>query len=135
MARTKQIYDSGPLGECLKALLAEHNESYRQASLQSGLDEQALRRYIVMGQRPSRPSLLAMADHFDVNPNDLLVLAEFPPMKIFERAIVDPESIPSEIRPLLKDLQRIPDPVLRRRLVEAMRLLIAGYLEPLPTSE
>ncbi len=103
--------------------------------MRSGLDHQALRRYVVVSQRPSRPSLLAMADHFGVNPNDLLVLAGFPPMKIFERAVVDPQSIPSEIRPLLKDLQRIADPVLRRRLVEAMRLLIAGYLEPLPASE
>ncbi len=127
--RTKQVYDPEPLNTCLKALLAEHNESYREASMRSDLDHQALRRYIVLGKRPMRQSLLAMADHFGVNPNDLLVLAGYPPMKIFERAAVDPESIPSDVRPLLNDLQSIADPVLRRRLVESMRLLIAGHLK------
>jgi hypothetical protein len=135
MARTKQVYDPEPLKACLEALLAEHNESYREASIRSTLDHQALRRYVVLGQRPSRSSVLALADHFGANPNDLLVLAGYPPMEIFERTIVDPESLPSDIRPLLNDLQRIADPVLRRRLVDALRLLIAGYLEASPTPE
>jgi hypothetical protein len=127
--RPKQVYDPEPLKECLEALLAEHNKSHREASIRSDLDHQALRRYVVLGKRPMRQSLLALADHFGVNPNDLLVLAGYPPMKIFERVAVDPESLPSDVRPLLNDLQGIPDPVLRRRLVESIRVLIAGHLK------
>jgi len=127
--RTKQVYDPEPLKKCLEALLAEHNESYREASMRSDLDHQALRRYVVLGKRPTRQSLLALADHFGANPNDLLALAGYPPMEIFERVAVDPGSLPSDVRPLLNDLQSIPDPVLRRRLVESIRVLIAGHLK------
>ncbi len=55
-------------------------------------------------------------------------------MAIFERASVDPASLPADVQPLLDDLQRIADPVLRRRLVDALRLLLAGYLEHYPSS-
>lgn len=54
-------YDPRPLAEFLEALLAERNESYREASLRSGLDHQALRRYTHEAQRPSRTSIMAMA--------------------------------------------------------------------------
>lgn len=124
-------YNPEPLEKFLQALLAERNESYRQASLEAGLDHQAVRRYAVKGQRPSRTSALALADHFGINPNQMLKLAEYPPMEIFQQVAVDPTSLPAEIRPLVEDLQRIPNPVHRRQLVEAMRVLLAGYLEPL----
>lgn len=127
---TPREYDPRPLAELLTALLRERNESYRQASLRSGLDHQAVRRYVVNGQRPSRTSVLALADHFGVNPNELLVRAGYPPMELFTTAAVDLSRIPSDVQPLVADLQRIADPVLRRRLVEALRLLIAGYLPP-----
>ena len=122
-------YDPRPLAEFLEALLVERNESYREASLRSGLDHQALRRYTHEAQRPSRTSIMAMADHFGVNPNELMVLAGYKPMAIFEQAEVNPETLPSDLRPLIEDFQRIADPMLRRKLVEAMRLLLAGYLK------
>jgi hypothetical protein len=128
-------YDPEPLAKFLHALLEERNESYRQASLDAGLDHQAVRRYAVKGQRPSQTSVLALADHFGVNPNKMLKLAEYPPMEIFEQVEVDPTSLPAEIRPLVEDLQRIPDPIRRRQLVEAIRVLLAGYLEPLDMTE
>ena len=129
MTRTTD-YDPRPLAEFLKALLKERNESYREASLRAGLDHGAIHRYIHRRQRPTRTSLLALADHFGVNPNDLLVRAGYPPMEMFDRLALEPQTMPSDIRPLVEDLRRIADPVLRRRLVEAMRFLIAGYLPP-----
>jgi len=125
---SKEEYDPQPLAEFFKGLLAERNESYREASLRAGLDQQALGRYIRNGQRPARTSALALADHFGVNPNVVLELAGYPPMEIFEQVAVDPESMPSDLRPLVEDLQQIADPMLRRRLVEALRVLLAGYL-------
>ena len=125
----RRVYDPQPLTEFLEALRQERNESYREVSLRSGLDHQALRRYVRNGQRPSRTSAMALADHFGVNPNEILVLAGYPPMQIFEQARVDPHSMPSDIRPLVEDLQRIANPMLRRKLVEALRLLLAGYLD------
>jgi len=127
MTRTAD-YDPQRLAEFLEALLKERNESYREASLRAGLDHGAIRRYIRRGQRPARTSLLALADHFGVNPNDLLVLAGYLPMEIFERLALDPQTMPSDILPLVEDLRCIADPVLRRRLVEAVRVLLTGYL-------
>jgi len=121
-------YDPARLVAVLEKLLTERNESYREASLRSGLDHGAVRRYMRDDQRPSRGALLALADHFEVNPNDLLVRAGYQPMKMFERDTVALTGLTSDVRQLADDLERIGDPVLRRRLTEALRLLIAGYL-------
>jgi hypothetical protein len=75
-------YDPKPFIARLEQLLAERNETRREAALRAGLDHQTIRRYI-NGQRPDRQSLLVLADHFEVNPNEFLQLAGYPPMKIF----------------------------------------------------
>lgn len=122
-------YDPAPLIAVMEGLLVERNESYREASLRSGLDHGAVRRYMRDNKRPSRGSLLVLSDHFGLNPNDLLTLAGYRPMKMFERDAVDLAGLTPDVRQLTDDLERIGDPVLRRRLTEALRLLIAGYLE------
>jgi transcriptional regulator with XRE-family HTH domain len=121
-------YDPARLAEVLDELRQGRNESYREASLNAGLDHGALRRYIADGRRPQRQALIALADHFGVNPNELLPLAGYPPMKLFEQAAVDPDSLASDLGDLVEDLQRIPDRSQRRKLVEAVRVLLAGYL-------
>ena len=63
-----------------------------------------------------------------LEPNDLLPPAGYPPMNLFQRVLVYPDSLPSDIGALVKDLQRIPDRTQRRKLAEAVRVLIAGYL-------
>ena len=122
------VYNPQPLVEMLEYLRAERNESYRAASLNAGLDAETMRRYCVLKQRPQMQALIVLADHYEVNPNDLLQAAGYRPLKLFERALVDPESVPSDVKELMDDLSRIADPVLRRRVVESIRLLIAGYL-------
>lgn len=122
-------YDPTRLVAALEGLLAERNESYREASLRAGLDHGAVRRYVRDRRRPSRGALLALADHFEVNPNDLLTRTGYQPMKMFERDSADLAGLTPDVRRLADDLERIGDPVLRRRLTEALRLSIAGYLE------
>lgn len=122
-------YDHSRLIETLEALLAERNESMREASLGAGMDHGAILRYVRYGRRPTRDSVLQLADHFEVNPNDLLMLAGYRPMKMFERKKLEPGTVSPDVLALVEDLEQIGDPVLRRRLAEAMRLLIGGYLE------
>ncbi|MBN1811712.1 MAG: helix-turn-helix transcriptional regulator [Anaerolineae bacterium] len=123
-------YDPTELIQVLEGLLADHNESCREASLRAGLDHGAIGRYIRDRRRPSRNSLLVLADHFGINPNDLLVPAGYPAMKMFQRTPADLNGLSSDVQALVENLERIGDPVLRRRLAEAIQLLIAGYLPP-----
>jgi len=122
-------YDPEPLVRMLEQLRTERNESYRDASLKAGLDHGSLRRYCVSKKRPQRQALIVLADHFGVNPNQLLELAGYAPLALFQRAEVDPASVPSDVKELMDDLARIADPVLRKRIIEAVRVLIGGYLE------
>ena len=121
-------YDPTELIDALEGLLEAHNESWREASIRAGLDHGALGRYIRDKRRPSRGSLLVLADHFGVNPNELLTRAGYEPMAMFEREPVELEGLSPEVKGIVTDLEQIADPVLRRRLAEAVRLLIAGYV-------
>jgi transcriptional regulator with XRE-family HTH domain len=131
----KRGYDRTRLIETLERLLEEHNESMREASLRAGLDHAAILRYVRYERRPTRESCLALADHFGINPNELLVLAGYRPMKMFEERTLDLNRVTPDVLALVEDLERIADPVLRRRLVEATRLLLGGYLESAPSGE
>ena len=64
-------YDPAPMQKRIEELLKQHNESFREASLSSGLDHQAIRR-IRAGYRPQIPVCILLADHFGINPNELL---------------------------------------------------------------
>ena len=127
-------YDPEPLVRMLEHLRAERNESYREAGLNAGLDPEAVRRYCVRKQRPQMQALIVLADHYGVNPNELLQVAGYRPLELFERAQVDPESVPSDVKELMEDLSRIADPVLRRRIVQAIRVLVGGYLDRVGSS-
>ena len=121
-------YDPEPLVRMLEHLRHERNESYREASLRAGLDQEAVRRYCVRKQRPQMQALIVLADHYGVNPNDLLQAAGYRPLLLFERVEVDPDSLSSDVKELVDDLSRIADPVLRRQIVQAVRVLVSGYL-------
>ncbi len=131
----KKDHDYTRMVNALKDLMANQNESMREASLRSGLDHGAIRRYVCYNQRPTVGSTLLMADHFGVNPNDLLELAGYAPMKMFEQKALESDKVTPEVLALVRDLGRIGNLVLRRRLVEAMRLLIGGYVVEPETAE
>lgn len=122
-------YDPEPFVKRLHELLEEHNESYREASLRSELDHQAMRRYLVHFKRPDRQSCLALADHFGVNPNELLQLAGYKPMKYFQVETASAESLPTEAVDVALDIARIPDPGTRKAVARAIRTLLKKYFE------
>ncbi len=117
-------YDPQRLADVLCRLMAERNESMREASLRAGVDRGTLGRILREGKRPSVQTVILLANHFGLHPNDLLVMAGYPPLEIFRRATEDPASILDELRDLSQELQAIRDPLQRKRVVEAVRTLL-----------
>lgn len=76
-ANVHASYDPEPLVSLLERLRAERNESYREASLNAGLDSETMRRYCVRHQRPEMQALIILAEHYEVNPNELLAAAGY----------------------------------------------------------
>jgi len=124
----RKKYNPKPFVKRLEQLLEEHNETWREASLGSGLDHQTIRRYM-NGHRPDRQSLLVLADHFEVNPNEFLQLAGYPTMKIFEVKTASAETLPPEAVDVAMDIARIADPGTRKTVVQAIRTLLKKYFE------
>jgi transcriptional regulator with XRE-family HTH domain len=124
----RKKYNSKPFVKRLEQLLEERNETWREASLSSGLDHQTIRRYM-NGHRPDRQSLLVLADHFEVNPNEFLQLAGYPTMKIFEVKTKSAKALPPEAVDVAMDIARIADPGTRRAVVQAIRMLLKKYFD------
>ena len=91
----QENYDPQPLIERILELCKQRNESYREASLASNLDHQAINR-IRGGQRPLIQNCIQLADHFEINPNELLMLAKWPPLKAFDIHAESVENLPPE---------------------------------------
>jgi hypothetical protein len=53
-------YDRTALADYLDRLRREHNESFREAALRSGLDHGAFLRYVKHQNRPTRESCIAL---------------------------------------------------------------------------
>lgn len=113
----------------LKELLEQHNESYREASLRSGLDNQAVGRYMTRHMRPNRESCIALADHFGINPNELLLLANWPPLKFFDVETASAESLPTEAVDVALAIAKIHDPGTRKAVAQAVMTLLKKYFE------
>jgi len=80
-------YDPSEFIPYLKRLLAERNESYRQASLGAGLDRSAVWRFMEQGTRPHRDACILLAQHFGVNPNEMLQAAGYEPIPLFDNTL------------------------------------------------
>ena len=119
-------YNPTPFVTRLEELLEQHNESYREASLRSDLDHQAVRRYI-NGRRPDRQACIILADHFGINPNEFLLLAGYAPMKMFDVTTASAEKLPVEAVDVALDIARISDPGLRKEVAKAVRVLLKKY--------
>ena len=116
------------LSSLLRMLLDKSGESYRQASRAAGLPHNAISKYL-RGTRPSRDACIALADHFGVNPNEMLQAAGYEPLHFFDRTLVDPDQMSEDVRALAAQIQEIQDPEIRRRLIEAMQVLVETYLQ------
>lgn len=107
----------------LRELLDRHNESLREASLRAGLKHQAVR-CIMEGQRPAMHICILLADHFKINPNELLALAGWPPLQVFGVRSLRGVDLPPEAFEVTQALASITDPEMRKRKAEAILALI-----------
>lgn len=121
-------FDSEALTKRITKLLKDRNESLREAALESGLDHQALRRFMA-GQRPNMIACILLADHFGINPNEFLQLAGWPVLKVFDIQVTSAENLPPEAVDVAKDIARISDPGTRKMVTEAIRALLTKYFE------
>ncbi len=117
-------YDRDAFAEYLNDLLKKHNESMREASLASGMTHGSMNRFINKRQRPTRESCIAMADHYRLNPNEVLTRAGYDPMHFFDRSLVDPDALPPEVAVLARYLSQIEPQSRRRQLCQMIRELL-----------
>jgi len=126
-ARTRP-FDAQPLIDRIDELLKQNKDSFREAALEAGLDHQAVRR-IRAGNRPQMHVCILLADHFGVNPNELLHLAGWPTLKIFDIETESAEKLPPEVVAVAKELARLPNPGTRKAVSEAILTLVRKYFE------
>lgn len=125
----EQAYDCDAFATYLRQLLDEHNESMREASMAAGLDHSALYRFATEHQRPTRDSCIAIADHFDLNPNEVLTRAGYPPLHFFDRSLVDPQAQPPYVAKLASYLSRISPPSRRRQICQSLLRMLELTVE------
>ena len=121
-------FNSTAFNQRLDELLRQHKDSFREASLKSGLDHQAIRR-IRAGYRPQMHVCILLADHFEINPNELLQLADWPTLKAFDIHTESAENLPPEAVSVAKEIARIPNPGTRKTVADAILTLVKKYFE------
>lgn len=121
-------YDHDQLVGRIQSLLKEHNESYREASLKSDLDHQAIRR-VISGQRPAITACILLANHWGVHPNELITLAGWPSLSIFDIETTSAEKLPPEAVEVAQAVAKIGEPNKRKRVAEAILTLMSKYFE------
>ncbi len=122
----KEKYDPQPLIDRVNELLKQHKESFREASLNTGLDHQAIRR-LLAGNRPQMHVCILLADHFGINPNEFLQLAGWPTLKAFDVNAVDTANLPPEATEIALAVAKISEPGIRREVTDAMLILLKKY--------
>lgn len=123
-----KFFDLGPFIARLNELMEKHNESYREAGMNAGLDHQAIRR-ILSGQRPAMVNCILLADHYGVNPNEFLELAGWPTLKVFDVRGLETDRLPPEAVDVALALSRVPDPGVRKQLATAVITLLQKHFE------
>ena len=121
-------FDPEPLVVRLRELMKSFNESYRESSLRSGLDEQAVRR-ILSGQRPNITSCVLMANHFGMDPNEFITLAGWPEIDVFKVKTVSADGLPPEAVEVALDIAKIAGPGVRRQVADAIKLLLSQHFD------
>ena len=124
----KDPYDPAPFIDRIEELRTKRNLSLRQAGMQAGLDHQAFRR-MKAGARPDMVYCILLADFFEVNPNELLLLADWPRLKIFDVKSVSYENLPPEAVDVALALAKIADTGTRKEVAEAVMVLLKKYFD------
>ncbi len=123
----RQVYEAEPFIAHIKELQQKHNLSGRALALGAGLDHQAVHR-LFKGKRPSIMSCILLANYFKLNPNELLELAAWPRLGVFDVQTESAEALPVEVVEVAKDLAKISNPGLRKQVAEAIRTLLRQYI-------
>ena len=121
-------YKPEPFVARIDQLMAEKNISMRYTGMESGLDHQAIRR-IKSGRRADMTYCILLANFFDINPNELLQLAEWPTLKAFDIKRATAENLPPEAVDVALDIAKIPDPRTRKQVADAVRVLLKKYFK------
>ena len=134
---TQHPYDPEVFIPFLRDLIDKNGQSFRQTSLGSGLDHGAVRRYLNGGTKPARDACISLAYHFDIHPNLMLEKAGYPPLDYFDLSLADPSEMAPEVKEVARELMRLENPHLRRRVCQSMLQLIqqmftAPEVEPTP---
>ena len=124
-ARAKK-YNPEPFLKRIDELMAEKNLSMRYVGIESGLDHQAIRR-LKDGDRPNITYCILLANFFDINPNELLELAQWPTLKVFDIKRASAENLPPEAVDVALDIARISDPGTRKQVAKAVRVLVKKH--------
>ena len=125
----KKAYNPEPFITRIQELLDEHNESWREAALKSGLDHHSVYRYMKGMVRPSMTGCILLADHFEINPNELLQLADWPPLKVFDIRTASAENLPTEAVDVALAIAKIPNPGERKAVAQAIMTLLEKYFQ------
>ncbi len=124
----RQKYDSTALIKRLEEVLEKRNESHREASIRAGLDHAAIRR-IISGQRPSVHTCVYLANHFGMNPNEVLLLAQWPELDIFSIKTASAENLPPEAVDVALRITQIENSETRKKVSKAILTLLEQYFE------
>ena len=119
-------YNPEPFLKRLDELMSEKNLSMRHVGIESGLDHQAIRR-LKEGDRPNMVYCILLANFFDLNPNELLELAQWPALKAFDIERASAENLPPEAVDVALDIAKISDPGTRKQVAKAVRTLLKKY--------
>ena len=86
-----------------------------------------------------RDACIALADHFGINPNEMLEAAGYEPLAFFEEGPLEPGQVSRDVEELATKIDQIPDPRIRRQVIGAMSVLLDMYLPSgkvsIPTQE
>lgn len=121
-----KTFNPKPFAARIDQLMGERNISMRQSGIESGLDHESIRR-IKAGDRPDMTYCILLANYFDINPNELLQLADWPTLNAFDIKRASAENLPPEAVDVALDIAKIPDPGTRKKVAKAVRVLLKKY--------
>jgi len=129
--KKKFDYDPTAFQELLQRMLEKTGESYSAAARASGLHQTTISNYLreTSPSRPMRDACIALADHFGINPNEMLEAAGYEPLHFFDRRMIDPNAMPPDIDQLTGEIMQIEDDIVREEMVDTLRQVLRTQMQ------
>lgn len=128
MSDEQKGYDYAYFRRYLEQLLDEAGESYRRASLAAGLHHSSVSNYM-RGVRPSNRACLALADHFGVDPNEMLQAAGYETLHIFERVLPELDEMGIGMRELAARFEEVVNSIDQKDMLGRWHADLDAYIE------